>query len=1228
MADLQELFSRLKSSNGSNGVSSPSSTAGSQYPSNYRQPSVSSPIVSPPAHTPNPTGSAILSPNASTPVPDAKAASLLNLLRFNGRTPSQSSPLANLHNVGNDRTTSLGGVTSIATHASQPSSEVNKKPASASANAQDFLLNLLNQPSKPSNGTSALPVPPSQFGNIGQAQTPKKVAQAPAASEVEKNGTRSREATPARVFGSAESRENTPFQAPEQATNSGIFTYVNPFEHLSASTQREEPSAGDKLSQARPDQETTRQSKVSESDEGHGRLHSKKIRTEQSVVADVPIKKEPAENEDVPDSWQAADGAQQANAVQVYNFPMRPFISIRLGSEPRAAGLGAVGVMDIVRLKKEFDQIDRTLVTATQSHIVYAMAKAGGIRIIRQDSGRDKQVFKSSQERIFHVQIKEASDGSNSDSILAAGVNGSVFWTSVDLSEEEKFSDENFEAKGFVLPPPSVQEENTSGSPVKTRSKMSSRAQDLFAISRGRFIHFIAPSIAASAKYADIKSRTVNAEKYFQDKNLKIAIGKACKDFTFSEDDTTVASLDKAGRIKFWDIKEIFDATKGSKRASVELKTPILSFSASLGAEKISPTSIMFLDKERPCVKGIALRYLLVGFKQNHSLQLWDLGLGKPVQELHFPHEKDSDAICSISYHPKTGIIALAHPTRNSIYFVHLSAPRYHIPSMDQARYLSMLANEDPTLPKPGSTAIMSGIRELSFAAKGSLRSIDMLKTPTSTESTDANEGILFELYGMHSTGVTCLSIKRADLGWGPDNKVLRPIDAEQIGFITMTPIVATAESTSSGEDANKQTAPISKPIDSGDAPEAMPIRVLAPSQIVPSRSTNKNIAESIESAAQPAPISKKPAPFVPGSYAAAAATRPASMSLPEAVIKDEERMDASARFTSVANRSSVDQKPAIDQMAAGSTLAAISNTLTTELDGLYRRIEGDRRVQDAAANARQDAILKLVSSTLTENVEKSLSKIVSSSIQNEVLPAVSDVFATVAEGRLVQALHESVSRSISHEVQGGLRSSVKSALMDKDCLQAIYEPLSTEVSQRVLGSMDNVVRKTIAPTISQTISAAVQNAMTDSTAQMAKHRAEQDSKIDRLANMLHGLSENIQHMTASQSALQEQVLALQKQISSGTGPLPASRTPSSMEQVRSAEDEELDEISSMMTESNYEDASIKDTDIAAVAPKIMHVLLGRIQGAYMTFAETNPSDPVLRKFSNLSKQIAQWQSM
>ncbi|PSK51627.1 hypothetical protein B9Z65_2894 [Elsinoe australis] len=1291
MADLQELFKRLKSSSGNNQQTSQSTQAApsqfSHFAGGYQQPSVSSPIFSPPAHTPNPVGSGILSPNVATPAQDTKAANLLNLLRFNGQ-PQQSSPLADLQNVAN---TSKSLEKSVQTPgpSSQSCSDVGSKGVTSPIdNPQNFLLNLLNQPKKSDQPLPPLQAPQPKPMGTGQPELVNNLSEASIGFDDDTKKPESREATPVRVFGSAKSRETTPFEVSSSSAQkgNGIFTYVNPFEQLSASTPKKatpKPEAERSTSAAPSSNKRQALSPPSRAPQpaAPGAVSAPTPSTSTIAPATAPtaepaVKKE--EKDDIPDSWQAVD--TDNSVVQVYNFPMRPFTSIKLRPKPASNAFKAESIMDIVRLKKEFDQIDRVLATASQSHIAYAMAKSGGFRIIRQDSGRDKQIFKANQERIFHIQVSESTDKFPADSILAAGVNGSVFWTKVDVSAEEKWSDQDLEARGFVLPAVNAQEENTSGSPVKTRSKMSSRHSDIFAISRGKSIHIVAPEIAGSTKYADSKTRVVNTEKYFQERNLKITTGKACKDFTFSEDDTTIASLDKAGRVRFWDIRELSEAARSQKKTNMELKTPMLTFTASMASEKISPTSIMFVDKERPCLKGIALRYMLLGFKQNHLLQLWDLGLGKPVQELHFPHDNDSDAICSISYHPKTGIIALAHPTRNSVYFIHLSAPRYHIPTMDQAKYISMLASEDTALPKPESTAIMSGIREISFGSKGQLRSVDMLTTPASANSEDSSaEEVLFELYAMHSTGVTCLSIRKADLGWGPDNKVISPNDAEKSDLITLSPITSTSEASVVSDTPGKAKPAVKdEPVKRAASPPKPKAKATPAETSVP-----QDVRQTIETSAQQNLSAVNPPILTPESYTLPAA-RAVSMSLPEAVIAEQRKPEPAEKPKSLDDRT---KQPLTNGDSVGSDAAAqISGLITSELDTLYKRIEEDRRIQDALATSRQQGVLQLVSSTLTDNVERSLSKIVSASIQQEVLPAVTDVFSAMAERRLAEHLHDSVGNVVPREVRAALPAALSAALRDEETVRMMSGPISQDLSQKVLQTMEGVVRKTIAPTISQTINTSVQKAMQDSEARFASQRADNDAKFDRLANLIFGLSETLQQMAVTQTSLQEQVAGLQKQLENSRQPSrPSTASASASKALATVEDPELDEITEMMKEGRFEEATIRwlqssrqaelfdrlfvrvnpqylqklsplvklsvsaavstsfeqnvdqrldwlgiilsstdlqDPEIASVAPKIMNVLLSRIQGAYMTFAESNPSDPVLRRISHLSKQI------
>ena len=406
----------------------------------------------------------------------------------------------------------------------------------------------------------------------------------------------------------------------------------------------------------------------------------------------------------VAEDWETAEAEEsltkgEDQTVIVYRFPMRAFATITVNQMlPQRPSFKPELFMDIAKLKKEFDQIDRSLVSASKNFIVYALAKKGGFRIIRQENGHSRQVFENHQERVFNIALCTSGDDSQQpprESILGIGVNGTVVWTSINPAREDQFG-ENLDTQGLTLPPSPSQDDNTSGGQLKTRAKPSSRHPEFFAVGRGKSIHIVFPKVVA--EYARAKSRVCQTEKYLKERSLKILTGKAGKDFTFSEDDTIIVSLDKAGRMRFWDIRTLTEPELGDPHnppRQVEVSETLLEFHTTTPNAKSWPTSVFFFDKDKPYTKGIALRYVMVGMKQNHAFQLWDLGLGKAVQEIHLPHENESDAICSVSFHPRTGIMVVAHPTRNSIFFVHVSCPRYNLPVMSQAAYTSRLANKE-----------------------------------------------------------------------------------------------------------------------------------------------------------------------------------------------------------------------------------------------------------------------------------------------------------------------------------------------------------------------------------------------------------------------------------------------------------------------------------------------------------------------------------------------------
>lgn len=582
-----------------------------------------------------------------------------------------------------------------------------------------------------------------------------------------------------------------------------------------------------------------------------------------------PIHKELGEDED--DYESASETASGEIPVVVYNFPMKPFSSITIiPSAVQRLKFPTSKISDIARMPRTFDQLDRNLIAASHQYIVYAISKSngrGGIRVLRQYDGKDKVLMKDSPDRTFNVAVGKG------ERILGTGISGAVVWA--ELGGDFEGPDWN---SMFVFPP--SEEQGQSNGVLKSRARKTSRQMDVFAIGRGKTISIIhAPTAKAYAKGG--RGNEVASKKYLADHARTIDTGKASKDYAFSDDDSVIISIDKAGKLKLWDVQELINFSSNDAYNSLQqvfppqppmtLTTPILYFSAVAAGESYRATSVMFLDKWRPYHKCLALRYVIVGMKQNHTLQLWDLALGRPVQEINFPQESDTDALCSVVYHPMSGIIVVGNPTRNSIYFIHLSAPKYNLPAMSQAQYVRGLSVKDPSIPKPDATAILSGLREYTFAAKGQLMSLDILDA-TETES-QGEIPPLFELYVAHSKGMTTLSVYKEDLGWDTKNSVKASVDAVKAGICTLSALAApppqdvsdksvtekdvkSDKSISDKTEKTEKTEPVELPATQGSKSVVSPSPESVGAEVLPPK---PETVSPVITAKKPEPVEEKP---------------------------------------------------------------------------------------------------------------------------------------------------------------------------------------------------------------------------------------------------------------------------------------------------------------------------------------------------------------------------------
>lgn len=973
----------------------------------------------------------------------------------------------------------------------------------------------------------------------------------------------------------------------------------------------------------------------------------------------------------VVDSWESADAdaitlnptdqKDSGKNIKIYNFPLKPWVAITLQSDSKVdrPTFDPESAMAIARLRKVFDQNDRTLVTATNNFIVFAMSKNGGIRIIRQDSGRDRKIFDETRDQVFNVSAS-TSNRDGSEAVIGTGCSGTVYWAAVKDTGGDKI--EEFNAKtSFALPPIQSPGDENPGGVLKTRARKSSVHPEFFAVGRGKSIHIIFPYLITGGGFIQPgPDRFVDIEKYLSQRTLKIDTGKAAKDFTFSQDDTTVVSLDKAGRVKFWDVRGLTSENQ-PKNQSIETKEPLMTLITTPATEKSWPTSVIFVDKVRPYVKGCALRYLIVGMKQNHTLQLWDLALGKPVQELHLPHDKESDAACSVVYHAPTGVIVVGHPTRNSIYFIHVSAPKYNLPkSLSQSEFIEKLVKKDTTLPSPESTAVMSGIREYLFSesletkegsdkrARGDLRSLDILQ-PTATLNPAKPDTTLFELYAMHSTGVTCISVKPETLGWDSNNRAVNPASAVDEGLITVSelkPIESPAPREPSVSSVSTATTP------------SVPITPKAPTM---AKETGRKAAAINNHAEQPAAVPGTPAKkaeqaqnLTNGGQETSGTEKVEKKKKKKAAAAAARQLDAvsessSAASKSIANGTSDAVVGVVSQdqinkalKTVDASISDMARQLNSSIDKIYQSFDTDKTAQAAAAEEKQVALLRLVSSTLGENVDKTLGSIVETNTKKILLPSITDsVSKAVSKNvhdHLSAKLGVLVQASVSKEVQAVLPGTLGKALEKPDFLRnlsrsmtdsisstlavSLTESISSAVVQKVAFKVEEnfakVMKNEIVPSFNalavrtaQKSAVDIQRTVSERINNLERQRQSDSDEISKLSKVIEGLTEMISTMASAQEGFQAAVLR-------GSNSAPQSNIEQTAESQRSIPEATITSRSQGSPVSNLEQFDSDSQLYEHSLQSIGHLMSdGEFETAMMTWIKLNNGQVMQDIFDN-----------
>lgn len=248
------------------------------------------------------------------------------------------------------------------------------------------------------------------------------------------------------------------------------------------------------------------------------------------------------------------------------------------------------------------------------------------------------------------------------------------------------------------------------------------------------------------------------------------------------------------------------------------------------------------------------------------------------------------------------------------------------------------------------------------------------------------------------------------------------------------------------------------------------------------------------------------------------------------------------------------------------------------------RRFDEDRRVQQAAGDAKQDAVLRLLSSTLTDNVEQVISRIVMSNIQGHVVPAIADVTSSSVSRVLSETLNRTLSASIPHELRSIIPEAVNRTLSQPELMSRISDSLVNPLTQAVEREFSHTLHTTVIPAFqklavetAQKTVIEVERKHNDTIAALERMRMEDSRKIDQLMATVKQMSETMNSMAKSQADFQDQVRQAQAEYYEHGSQQPQQQQQSQViEPEKTPEQLEAEEIEELLRSGKYEDGTIK----------------------------------------------------
>ncbi|KAL0947371.1 hypothetical protein HGRIS_013487 [Hohenbuehelia grisea] len=221
-----------------------------------------------------------------------------------------------------------------------------------------------------------------------------------------------------------------------------------------------------------------------------------------------------------------------------------------------------------------------------------------------------------------------------------------------------------------------------------------------------------------------------------------------------------------------------------------------------------------------------------------------------------------------------------------------------------------------------------------------------------------------------------------------------------------------------------------------------------------------------------------------------------------------------------------------------------IGRLIGKEMDKQHQRLEEARAHEQAEDFARQEKILKLISTELTRNTTRVVEMAVKSEVQNSVLPSLENITKTEVKS----ALNEQIGRGMTNFIGESLPVEIEKLLLRPDISGHFAHLLSTNLTPLLERQIKESVNKTFLPVYTQQSSSFHQEVLRELRSEMLNLKSQltswqteafrgQEASIRELEHTVRSLSDQVKYLSMNASGSSLHHLQSSQQAQNSPGP-------------------------------------------------------------------------------------------